>query len=97
MTQAMIYLTDGFARLDLPGRLSTFHLDDDWVARGTECEWIWPHRQPCTVAGAEIVADGGMICTIDVSGMDKRPILLRKNEMIKINPSVEMTFIDDSN
>lgn len=85
MPVAIVYLTDGFERLDLPGRSAEFRLDDDWILVGAQCVWVWPHDAPGTVAGAEIVAPGGT-WQVDVGS----PVMLTKGNRLVARPRVRL-------
>jgi len=87
-----VYLTDGFERLRLPGRRSIFKLEDDWIAHGTMCSWIWPFEQPANVAGAEVEldghSDGATTVIINVGDLDGPPEIVQYGQEINFTPSV---------
>jgi hypothetical protein len=84
-----VYLTDGFGRLDLPGRLCILDIDPDWVINGTTCHWVWPHDQPANIAGAEIEVDGWFghgVYVFDVGDLIGPPQIVKKYQKIDFTP-----------
>lgn len=85
MARGIVFLTDGFERLDLPGRTADFRVAEDWEIIGTECRWKWPHKDPATAAGAEIITPAGTYL-VEI----RPPILLAKGNNISATPRIHL-------
>lgn len=87
-----VYLTDGFERLDLPGRECVFALEYDWAIRGQICSWVWPYKDNVTVAGAEIVTRGrageDVTWIVGVEGLGGPPFVARYYDRIEATPAI---------
>jgi hypothetical protein len=81
-----VYLTDGFERLDLPGKTTTFALTDDWQIEGREIAWEWPHDSPGTVAGAIIVKSDGETKPAEGVG----PVIVRRGERVEATARIKL-------